>query len=65
MTNSKIESITNKLNKYDWNILPNMSAEEGYTHVIKLLTNIIVDCAPEKEIIIKKKKYYQRQMDDH
>ena len=35
MTNSKIESITNKLNEYEWNILSNMSAEEGYTHFIK------------------------------
>ena len=54
MTNSKIESITNKLNEYEWNILSNMSAEEGYSHFLKSLTNIIDECAPEKEIIIKK-----------
>ena len=40
-----------------------MSAEEGYTHFIQSLTNIIDACAHEKEIIIKN-KYYQRQMDD-
>ena len=63
MTNSKIESIQNKLNEYEWNNLCNMSAEEGYTHFIKSLTNIIDEC--EKEIIITKNIYYQRQMDDH
>ena len=57
MTNSKIESIKNKVNEYEWNNLSNMSAEEGYTHFIKSLTNIIDDCAPEKEIIIKKNIY--------
>ena len=44
-----------KLNEYEWNILSNMSVEEGYTHLIKTLTNFIDKCAPEKEIIIKKK----------
>ena len=41
-----------KLNEYEWNILSNMSVEEGYTHFIKTLTNFIDECAPEKEIII-------------
>ena len=31
-----------------------MSVEEGYTHFIKTLTNVIDECAPEKDIIIKK-----------
>ena len=44
-----------KLNEYEWNILSNMSVEEGYTHFIKTLTNVIDECAPEKDIIIKKK----------
>ena len=59
----KIKSIKNIFNEYEWNILYNMSGEEGYMHFIKSLTNIIAECVFEKEIIIKKKKY-QRQMDD-
>ena len=54
ITDSKIESMKTKLNEYEWNILSNMSVEEGYTHFIKTLTNFIDECAPEKEIIIKK-----------
>ena len=55
ITDSKIESMKTKLNEYEWNILSNMSVGEGYTHFIKTLTNCIDECAPEKEIIIKKK----------
>jgi len=31
-----------------------MSSNEGFSYFIKILTDILDDCAPEKEIIIKK-----------
>jgi hypothetical protein len=55
ITDTTVEIIKTKLNEYDWNILSNMSSNEGYSHFIKLLTDIIDECAPEKEIIINKK----------
>ena len=55
ITDSKIESMKTKLNEYEWNMLSNMSVEEGYTHFIKKLTNFIDECAPEKKLLLKKK----------
>ena len=50
-----VENIKSRSDEYDWNNLSNLSSIEGYSHFIKILADIIDECAPEKEILIRKR----------
>ena len=49
------------MDEFDWNILYIISFDEGYYHLIKILTDKLDECAPEKDIIIKKKNSIRRE----
>ena len=55
MRDNKVEITKTELNEFDWKCFSNMSSNEGYSDFIKILTDILDEYAPEKEIIIKEK----------
>jgi len=56
-----VTNIENELNRTDWNVLLNMSADQGYDCFVNTLTNCLDQYAPEKQVFIKFKHVIRQE----